>query len=357
MVTVVSAVVLLGVLIFVHELGHFLVAKRAGVGVTTFSLGFGPKLVGFRKGETEYRISAVPLGGYVRMVGENPGEEVAPEDLPRSFGQKPVGWRIAIVGAGPVSNIVFALIVYYVVLVGFGLPQLTTLVGGVQKGLPAAEAGIQENDRVLRINGKPMEHWGDMVEAVQGSGGEPVKLLVEREGRRLHLTMQPEKVEATDIFGQQQSVYRVGIVAAGEMVTKEVGPLEATSLAAEKAYGAAALIAVSVYKLITREVSMDSLGGPILIAQAAGQAARHGLAPFLDLAGLISVNLAVLNLLPIPALDGGHLFFFLVEAVRRKPVSLAWREKAQQMGMALLLLLMVVIFYNDIARIVTGGTP
>jgi regulator of sigma E protease len=268
-----------------------------------------------------------------------------------------VGWRIAIVGAGPVSNIVFALIVYYVVLVGFGLPQLTTLVGGVQEGLPAAEAGIQENDRVLRINGRPMEHWGDMVEAVQASGGEPVKLLVEREGRRLHLTMQPEKVEATDIFGQQQSVYRVGIVAAGEMVTKEVGPLEATSLAAEKAYGAAALIAVSVYKLITREVSMDSLGGPILIAQAAGQAARHGLAPFLDLAGLISVNLAVLNLLPIPALDGGHLFFFLVEAVRRKPVSLAWREKAQQMGMALLLLLMVVIFYNDIARIVTGGTP
>jgi len=144
-------------------------------------------------------------------------------------------------------------------------------------------------------------------------------------------------------------------MGGGEMFSLEVGPVEAVGMSFVRAYRAGEIIALSVYKIITRQVSADNIGGPILIAQAAGEAARHGLAPLLDLAGLISVNLAILNLLPIPALDGGHLFFFLLEAVRRKPVSMIWREKTQQMGMALLLLLMAFIFYNDIARLVTGG--
>lgn len=357
MVTLVSAAILLGVLVFVHELGHFLLAKRAGVGVTTFSLGFGPRLFGFKKGETDYRISLIPLGGFVRMVGENPGEEVDPADKSRAFSEKPVGWRLAIVGAGPLSNIALALVLYYLVLVVWGIPTLTTLVGGVKPGSPAALAEVQKGDRVLAINDKPMHHWGDMVKSIQASEGKPVQVEIQRGKEVITREIQPQMVEVTDIFGDTHKIYQVGMMGGGETMSLNVGPLEAVGMAFERAYRAGEIIALSVYKILTRQVSADNIGGPILIAQAAGEAARHGLAPYLDLAGLISVNLAILNLLPIPALDGGHLFFFLIEAVRRKPVSIKWREKAQQMGMALLLMLMVFIFYNDIARLVSGGTP
>ncbi|MEW5911653.1 MAG: RIP metalloprotease RseP [Thermodesulfobacteriota bacterium] len=354
MLTVIGAVVVLGVLIFVHELGHFLVAKRAGVGVSTFSLGFGPRLIGFKRGETDYRLSAIPLGGFVRMVGEHPGEEVAPADLPRSFSHKPVGWRLAIVAAGPLANIVFAFLAYYLVLAAWGLPTVTTLVGEVQIGQPAATAGVQKGDRVLAINGRPMSDWGAMVEAIQGSGGRPVRLLLQRGKEQLELTVQPRQVKVKDIFGDEHQIYRVGIAAGQEIFTREVGLFESVSLAFKKTYLAGELIVMSVVKIIQAKVSVDNIGGPILIAQVAGRAASQGLAPLLDLAGLISVNLAILNLLPIPALDGGHVLFFLIEAFTRRPVRPSTREKAQQVGMVLLILLMAFIFYNDIARLVGG---
>jgi regulator of sigma E protease len=356
MVTLVSAAILLGVLVFVHELGHFLLAKKAGVKVSTFSLGFGPRLIGFKKGETDYRISLIPLGGFVRMVGENPGEEVDPADMDRAFSEKSVGWRLAIVGAGPMSNIALALVLYYLVLLIWGIPTLTTLVGGVKPDSPAALAEIQKGDRVLAIDDKPMRKWDDMVEIIQGSDGKAVLVEIERGKQVLTRKMQPQMVEFTDIFGDTHKTYQVGMMSGGEIFTVDVGPFEAIGMAFERAYLAAKIIAVSVYKILSQQVSADNIGGPILIAQAAGEAVKHGLAPYLNLAGLISVNLAILNLLPIPALDGGHLFFFLIEAVRRKPVSIKWREKAQQMGMALLLMLMAFIFYNDIARLVTGGS-
>ncbi len=357
MVTLISAGILLGVLVFVHELGHFILAKKAGVGVTTFSLGFGPRLIGFKKGETDYRISLIPLGGFVRMVGENPGEEVDPADKDRAFSEKPVGWRLAIVGAGPLSNIALALVLYYLVLVIWGIPTLTTLVGGVKPGSPAALAEIQKGDRVLAINEKPMPYWDDMVEIIQNSGGKPVKVEFQRGKEIITSEMQPKMVEFTDIFADTHRIYQVGMMSGGEIISLDVGPLEAIGMSFERAYRAGEIIALSVYKIITQQVPADNIGGPIMIAQVAGEAVRHGLAPYMNLAGLISVNLAILNLLPIPALDGGHLFFFLIEAVRRKPVAIKWREKAQQMGMALLLLLMVFVFYNDISRLVTGGTP
>jgi regulator of sigma E protease len=352
--TLISAAILLGVLVFVHELGHFILAKKAGVGVTTFSLGFGPRLFGFKKGETDYRISLIPLGGFVRMIGENPGEEVDPADKDRAFSEKSVGWRLAIVGAGPLSNIALALVLYYIVLLFWGIPTLTTLVGGVKPGSPAALAEIQKGDRVLAINNKPMHKWDDMVEIIQGSDGKPVQVAVKRGKEVVTSELKPKMVEVTDIFGDTHRIFQVGMMSGGDIMTIDVGPFEAIGMSFQRAYLAAEIIAKSVYKIITQQVSADNIGGPILIAQAAGEAVKHGMAPYLNLAGLISVNLAILNLLPIPALDGGHLFFFLIEAVRRKPVSIKWREKAQQMGMALLLMLMAFIFYNDIARLVTG---
>jgi regulator of sigma E protease len=291
------------------------------------------------------------------MVGENPSDEVDQADKEHSFSEKPIGWRFAIVAAGPMANIVFALVAYYLVLVIWGVPTLSTLVGGVKPDSPAALAGVQKDDRVLAINEKPMHHWLDMVNIIQGSGGKPVVVELKRGKTVITREIKPQEVEITNIFGEKHKTYQVGMQGSGERITMEVGSLEAVGMAFERAYFAGEIIAVSVYKIITREVSADNIGGPILIAQAAGEAAKHGLAPLLDLAGLISVNLAILNLLPIPALDGGHLFFFLIEAIRRKPVPMIWRERAQQTGMALLLLLMAFIFYNDIARLVTGGTP
>ncbi len=355
MITIISAAVVLGILIFVHELGHFLVAKRAGVGVTTFSLGFGPRLFGFKKGETDYRLSAIPLGGFVRMVGENPNEEVSPEEKAKAFSLKPVGWRLAIVGAGPIANVLFALLAYYVVLVGWGVPTLTTQVGDVMAGKPAALAGVQKGDKVLAINGQPMADWSRMVEAIQGSGGKPVHMVLQRGRQQVELSVKPNRVEVTDIFGEKHQVYRVGIMASRDILNRPVGPIDAVGLAFKKTYMAGELIVMSVVKIIQAKVSVDNIGGPILIAQVAGQAASHGLGPFLDFAALISVNLAILNLLPIPALDGGHIFFFLIEAFTRRPVSRRVREKAQQVGMALLILLMVFVFYNDIARLLGGA--
>jgi regulator of sigma E protease len=355
MITVLSAVLVLGILIFVHELGHFLVAKRAGVGVTTFSLGFGPKLVGITRGGTEYRLSAIPLGGYVRMVGEHSGEELAPEDLPYAFTAKPVGWRLAIVAAGPLSNLIFAVLVYYLIIVAWGLPSLTTRVGDVVKDQPAALAGVIKGDLVVAIDGQPVEHWGQMVASIQGGGGRAVRLTLEREGRRVEVVVSPLAAVVKDVFGEEHQVYRVGIIAAGETVTKRVGALDAAGLALDRSYLAGELIVMSVVKLFQGKVALDNVGGPIQIGQAAGQAARHGAVEFLSLMAILSVNLAILNLLPIPALDGGHVFFFLVEAITRRPVSVSLREKSQQVGVALLILLMAVIIYNDIARLVTGA--
>jgi regulator of sigma E protease len=355
MLTVISAIFVLGMLIFVHELGHFLVAKLAGVGVNTFSLGFGPRLLGIKRGGTDYRLSAIPLGGFVRMVGEHPGEEIDPQDIPRSFSHKPVAWRLAIVAAGPICNIIFALATYYLLLMAWGLPTMTTQVGEAIKDQPAALAGLETGDRVLAIDGLPVEHWGEIASAVQGSQGRPIQILVDRRGRQVSLSVRPQAHQMKDIFGEERQVFRVGIKASGETIIKPVGAVQAVGMALNKTYLAGEIIVVSVVKLVQRKVPADTLGGPILIAQVAGEAARHGLAPLLDLAALLSVNLAILNLLPIPALDGGHLFFFLVEAITRRPVSISVREKAQQVGMALLIMLMAFIFYNDIARLIAGG--
>jgi regulator of sigma E protease len=266
-----------------------------------------------------------------------------------------VGWRLAIVAAGPLCNVLFAVLAYYVVLVGWGVPTLTTQVGDVMAGKPAALAGVHKDDKVLAINGKPMRDWVHMVKAIQGSGGRPVHMVLQRGRQEITLTVKPNQVEVTDIFGDKHQIYRVGIMASQDVFNRPVGLWDGVGLAFKKTYMAGELIIMSVVKIIQAKVSVDNIGGPIMIAQVAGQAASHGLGPFLNFVALISVNLAILNLLPIPALDGGHIFFFLIEAVTRRPVSRKVREKAQQVGMAILMLLMVFVFYNDIARLLGGS--
>lgn len=342
------AVLVLGALIFVHELGHFLVAKRAGVKVLKFSLGFGPKIIGFRRGETEYLLSAIPLGGYVKMHGEDPKEEVA--DPEGSFSTKPVGWRSLIILAGPGSNFLLAIVIFWVVFM-FGVPTLATKVGEVMEGFPAHEAGVQSGDRITAIDGQPIEKWEELAAQIHKSPGRPVRLTLERGERRFDLVVAPKATRQKNVFGEEQEVGLLGIAPAEEFLTERTNPMTALGRAIYKTYDLSRLILLTFVKLIQGVVPAKTIGGPLLVAQMAGQQARQGVLNLMFFTALLSINLGILNLLPIPILDGGHLFFSLIEAVRGKPVSLQKREMAQQVGLALLVALMIFAFYNDIFRL------
>jgi regulator of sigma E protease len=342
------AVLVLGVLIFVHELGHFLVAKRAGVSVLKFSLGFGPKIAGFTRGGTEYLLSAIPLGGYVKMLGEDPKEEVA--DLERSFSAKPIGWRSLIILAGPGSNFLLAIAIFWVVFM-VGVPTLTTKVGEVMEGFPAREAGLLQGDRIAAIEGRPIEKWEELAKQIHQSPGRPVRLTVEREGKRFDVTVAPKATKQKNLFGEEQEIGLLGIAPAEEFLTERTNPIAAFGKAVYKTYDLSVLILITFGKLLQGVVPAKTIGGPLLVAQMAGEQARLGILNLLFFTALLSINLAILNLLPIPILDGGHLFFALIEAARGKPVSLKKREMAQQVGLVLLVALMIFAFYNDIFRL------
>ena len=347
--SILAAVVGLGVLIVFHEFGHFLLAKLSGVGVLTFSVGFGPKLWVKKKGETEYALSAFPLGGYVKMVGEDPEEEVKAVDLERSFAHKSLLKRTAIVAAGPGFNLLLAVFLLMVVFLFYGVPVLSNLVGAVEPDSPAAQAGIQKGDRIVAVDGQAVTAWDDLSSAIKQSGGQPLALRVQRSGEEVAMTVQPRKREVKNIFGELKEDWMIGI---GSQVSIEKGdPGLAVSKAFIQTYEYSKLTLLGLYKMITREVSPRNLGGPILIAQMAGQQAQEGIGSFLAFLAVLSINLGVLNLLPVPVLDGGHLFFFAVEAIIGRPVSLKYREKAQQVGIFLLLLLMIFAFANDIFRL------
>ncbi|MDE2059312.1 MAG: RIP metalloprotease RseP [candidate division NC10 bacterium] len=342
------AVLVLGALIFVHELGHFLVAKRAGVRVLKFSLGFGPKIIGFTRGGTEYLLSAIPLGGYVKMLGEDPKEEVV--DQEGSFSEKPVGWRSLIILAGPGSNFLLAVAIFWVVFT-LGVPTLATKVGEVMQDFPAHEAGVLVGDRIKAIDGHPIEKWEELATQIHKSPGRPVRLTVEREGNRFDLVVAPKATRQKNLFGEEQEVGLLGIAPAEEFLTERINPVAALAKALYKTYDLSRLILLTFVKLIQGVVPAKTIGGPLLVAQMAGQQARQGILNLMFFTALLSINLGILNLLPIPILDGGHLFFSLIEAVRGKPVSLQKREMAQQVGLALLVALMIFAFYNDIFRL------
>jgi regulator of sigma E protease len=347
--SIIAAVVGLGVLIVFHEFGHFLLAKLSGVGVLTFSVGFGPKLWVKKKGETEYALSAFPLGGYVKMVGEDPEEEVKAVDLERSFAHKSLLKRTAIVAAGPGFNLLLAVFLLMIVFLFYGVPVLSNLIGAVEPESPAAQAGLEKGDRIVAVDGQAVTAWDDVSSKIKQSAGRSLDLRVQRSGEELAMTVQPKKREVKNIFGELKEDWMIGI---GSQVSIEKGdPGLAISKAFVQTYEYSKLTLIGLYKMITREVSPRNLGGPILIAQMAGQQAQEGIGSFLAFLAVLSINLGVLNLLPVPVLDGGHLFFFAVEAIIGRPVSIKYREKAQQVGIFLLLLLMIFAFANDIFRL------
>lgn len=353
--TLVSFIVCLGILIFVHELGHFLFAKLFKVRVLKFSLGFGPKLYSKTVGETVYQLSALPLGGYVKMFGENPDEqEIAESDREASFAHKSVGQRFLIVLAGPVFNLLFSIVLFFFVFLFVGLPDSrdTTRIGEVTADSPAAAAGLLPGDTILTINGHPTEQWMDVLNLVKESKGEALNFLLARGNEEVSLMVIPAIQPVKNIFGEEvEKRYMVGIVKADELFYTRTGLLGAFQAACSQTWMYISLTVLGFIKLIQQVVPVSELGGPILIAQIAGKQMQAGWINFVFFMGLLSVNLGILNLLPIPVLDGGHLMFLSLEAVRRKPMSEKMQIFAQQVGIAFLGLAMIFVFYNDLARI------
>ncbi len=343
-------VVVLGVLIFVHELGHFLLAKKLGVGVLKFSLGFGPTLFGRKIGETEYVISAFPLGGYVKMIGEATDEEVSPEDMARSFSSKSAGKKMAIVAAGPLFNIAFAAVLFTMAFM-VGVPTMTSEVGDVKEGFPAFEAGIKTGDNIASINGIRVSRWDEVSEAIQTSKKEAITLEVNRAGATIRVDIKPKVTKVKTIFGEDTSIRVIGIGASKNYLIERSNPIEAVGKGLISTWNVTKLTVIGLVKLVQRIIPADTIGGPILIAQMAGEQAKAGPLALLSFMALISINLGVLNFLPVPILDGGHLAIFTIEAIIRRPLNDRFKEITQQIGLVLLLSLMAFAFYNDITRV------
>ena len=349
--TIIATIIVLGVLIFVHELGHFLMAKKLKVGVLTFSLGFGPKLLGKKIGETQYQISLVPLGGYVKMVGEEPGEKIPPELLAKSFSAQPVSKRMGIVFAGPFFNFLFAVVAFAIAFM-VGMPALLPEVGEVKPDYPAFKAGILKGDRILEANGSPVKRWEDLAQIIHESSDRPLLLKVERDKKIFPISVTPQVSTQKNIFGDEIQVGLIGISPSGSFFTERFDPFTATYKALIQSWRITELTVVSIIKIIEGKISAKTIGGPLFIAQLVGQQAKAGTLSLIILMAVISINLVILNVLPIPALDGWHLLMFLIEGVIGKPVSLKLRERAQQIGIFLIILIMLLVFYNDISRII-----
>jgi len=346
-------IVVLGILIFFHELGHFLLAKAFGVKVLKFSLGFGYKLIGKKWGETEYLISTVPLGGYVKLLGENEeeSEEISPEDFHRAFNHQHVLKRLAIVAAGPFFNLFLALFLFWGVYVVSGNDVMTTEIGQVREGSPATKAGLLKGDVIVSIQGIPTNNWTEIKNVVKDSAGQEVTVTVDREGRLLSVIVVPEPSVEKNLFGEDVKSALIGIVAAGKYKKVEMGPWEALKEGLRKTWEITTLTLLTVVKLFQGVVSIKTLGGPIMIGQLTGQVAQESIGYLVPLLAVLSINLGILNLLPVPILDGGMILFLLMELVIGKPISMKKRETAQKVGIGLLALLMIVVMLNDLDRV------
>jgi len=354
LITILSTVIVLGILIFVHELGHFLLAKKLGVGVITFSLGFGPKLIGRKMGETQYQISAVPLGGFVKLIGENPEEAVKEEDLSRSFSAQPIWKRTLIISAGPFFNFFLAVALFFSINL-FGIPYFPPKVGEVSPGLPAERVGLKKEDLVLSIDGKEVSKWEDLHKIISDSKGKELSIKVKRNGEILNFKVTPQAIKDKNLFGEEVETFRIGIINPKEVLIEKVNPMTALGMGLVQTWQGIKLTVVGIVKLIQRVIPAKTIGGPILIAQLAGEQAKRGLLSLILFMAILSINLGVINLFPIPILDGGHFLFLGLEAVLRRPISIKKMEMAQQIGLVFIILLMLFAFYNDLIRIFSPG--
>jgi regulator of sigma E protease len=345
----------IGPLVFFHELGHYLVARLFGVGAEVFSIGFGKEIAGWTdKRGTRWKVGWLPLGGYVRFVGDEHAasapadqQKLRPEDRARSFHLKPVWQRFLIVLAGPMANFLLAIAIFAVFFATVGAPRTEPKVVEVQQGSPAERAGIRPGDRILSIAGRSTPTFQDVFQTVLLRPNEQATVIVERGGQKLRLSARIGAVEQRDRFGQHFRIGRLGIVG-GEPSYQRLSPVELVPAATQYTLNVTRATVDGLWQIISGRRSVAELGGPLKIAQIAGQQASLGPLEFFQLVALISINLGFINLLPVPMLDGGHLLFYSVEAVRRQPVSARAQDWAFRGGLALLLALNLFTTINDL---------
>lgn len=354
MTTLLSTVFVLGVLIFVHELGHFLVAKWAGIKVERFSLGFPPKMIGKTVGETEYCLSWIPLGGYVKMAGENPEESEITGD-PREFMSKSVGTRFWVIAAGPLMNFVAAVLIFIGVLWlhGRDVPDPNSvIVGPVVEDGPADQAGITSGDAILAVDHVPVDSFPQMASLIHARPGDSIWIAWER-GDDLYSAKLQTMTDTVTTESGADSV--IGLIGVGMgFRTEKVGLGEAIVGGVGQTFAICGEMIIFLGKLVSGGVSIKMVSGPVGIARIAGQVAQEGWYVLLNFMAVLSLNLAILNILPVPVLDGGHIVFLAIEKVRGRPLSLKQRAVAQQVGLVLLLLLIVTVTYHDILRFIGG---
>ena len=342
---IVATIFVFGLLVFVHELGHFITAKLTGMRVDEFAIGFGPRLVSFRWGETVYSIRIIPLGGFNDIAGMTPDDNDAGE---RGYSRKPILSRMIVILAGSAMNFILPVVLFFGIFffAGVQTPNPAPVLGTVLVDNPAAEAGLMAEDRILAIDGKPIETWQEMVDVIRSNHGDvPMTMQVDRAGQELTIHVTPHYDAA------QQRGY-IGIVNAYE--SSYPGFLQSVSMAFERTAMIVAMMLDALYRIIL-ELSGSELAGPIGVAQMAGEVAEMGIVPLLNFAALLSLNLAIINLLPVPALDGGHFLTLCVEAVRGKPLSPKIMHYIQNAGVGLIILLMLLAMKNDVVRIFAGG--
>jgi regulator of sigma E protease len=443
--SILYAALVFAVLVVVHEAGHFAMAKKVGVRVLRFSIGYPPTVLGFRRGETEYSVGATPFGGYVRMLGDEVGEKPTPDEIKlylheigldligaarehgavldaadfddnlrtlaerlsasgagvahtilgrelkpdealllnqvrgepkvddaiktlaehpptvlveeyckRAFPTQSLGKRVLIVLAGPISNIIFAPLLLTLVFM-YGVPQLLPVVGKTTKDLPAAKAGLQIGDKIVSVNGQPMETWADFSKTVKAGDGSPVKLEIDRNSAHSNIVITPTRLDQKTIYGTNATTWVIGVQPRGDEIAKRYGPIDAVKEACETSVEMTVQMVVGIASIFTGSTPVrEALGGPIMIAQMAGQEAHRGIANLAMFTVMLSLELGIINLLPVPLLDGGHLLFFVFEGIKGKPLELRYREAMLQVGLFLLVALMAFVIFNDISRIVQG---
>ena len=353
----------LTIIVFVHELGHFLVARWCGIKVLVFSVGFGPELVGFNdRHGTRWKISAIPLGGYVKFFGDenvasvpdaNAVAAMNTDERRVSFFHQPVAARAAVVAAGPIANFLLAIAIFATIFMLYGKQETTARVDSVLPGSAAEAAGFQSGDLVLSIDGKPIDTFKDMQEIVALNPDVPLTIVVERGGQKVTLRATPKLTEDRDNFGNVYRIGRLGLSQTNspqDVKTRKFGPLGAIEEAAKQTWFVVDQTFAYLGKVVVGRASTDQLGGPLRIAQMSGQAASLGFSTLMNWAGLISVSIGLLNLFPIPLLDGGHLLFYGIEAIRGRPLSERVQEFGFRIGLALIVMLMIFTVWNDLSH-------
>ncbi|MEJ6951522.1 RIP metalloprotease RseP [Natronospora cellulosivora (SeqCode)] len=353
MVTIIAFIVVLGILVFIHEFGHYISAKLAGIRVEEFALGFGPKLIGFTRGDTLYSIRIVPLGGFCKMTGEAPPDESMSEEEKKiyidarekgqTFDQKPLFHRFAVIFNGPLMNFVLAIFIFLLIYTIYGVPverMHTNVIGDVHYGTPAAEAGLRPGDRIIEMDGHVVEDWHDVNAVKEQLSGETITIRFERNNELRTIEVEP-------IYNQMDDSYLIGI--SQQLVRQNLGFFRSLRLAFLQTWYFISGLIIGIIGMIRGTVPAD-IGGPVMIASVVGQAADIGLISLLNLTAFLSINLGLLNLLPFPALDGGRLVFLFIELLRGKPVSPEKENMVHIVGFFILITFMVFVIIKDIQR-------